>query len=322
MNHGETENPPARTDFGERTVRGDQVDSQQGAGDLASLCLGDASCTLSHASGTTDEDLRDLLTEIGRDPKAWRGRAGQKVGRIIAAEAHAMAPRWQHAGGTIDGLAVGAAWEEVMRDRERLATDHVASPLAAVRCAVARAYAAEVGAIQTGMGDPVRKRAVVRTIVSHHKDAGRLGTVELDPGRLTGATAEPGDRLVAPWAAPLAALLNLSGWAWPAPAGSCLLAVEADVARTRRREAPGAALAATGVPAATWSALALLVAGSGPGCAVENRWPGAKALFAAGGSRALRASAEVQRIVDAAVAGAAVRSGRIAVRSDSLAGAA
>lgn len=317
------ENPLARPNRQSTPARGDQVDGQLDADSPSSLCLGDVSASVSRSddSAALNATLRELLVQVGDDPKCWRGRAGRRVGEILISEARAMSSRWRHAGGTVDGVAVGGAWEAIMQDRERLACDPDASPLAAIRSALMRSYAVEVGAVQTGMGDPVSKRGAVRGIVNHYKSAGRLGTVELEPDRLTDISPD-GIVGLPSWAGPLSVMLRRAGWAWPAPVGSCLVAADADASRSGRREAPGAALAATGVPAATWSALALLVAGSGPGCAIEHRWPGAKAIFAAGGGRALRASAEVQRIVEAAVAGRPVRSGRVVVRDVRLAGAA
>lgn len=327
---GRDKNPPAHQAGQLHSVRGDLRNNHQQSTDdhLRSLCLGDGDGALTRSGGSRPDDvtLRGLLAEVGSDPQGWRGRAGARIGAVIMAEATAIASRWRHAGGDVTGYAVGGAWEEVMRDRERLASDPDASPLAAIRSALSRWYATEVGAVQTGMGDPVRNRSSVRTIVAHCKEQGRLGVVDLDEALTEDAGTVPtassrADGAPA-WARAVALLLARQGWAWPASAVACLVAVDADTERSGRRRAPAPALLSTGVPSETWSALALLVAGSGPGCAIETSWPGAKRIFATGGGSALRESSEVHRLVDAAVAGRAVRSGRLAARATALVGAA
>ena len=53
-----------------------------------------------------------------------------------------------------------------------------------------------------------------------------------------------------------------------------VMASAAGVARSGRRCRSALAAHDTGVPAATWSALDLLIFGSGPGCQPESRTPG------------------------------------------------
>ena len=72
----------------------------------------------------------------------------------------------------------------------------------------------------------------------------------------------------------LAAVLAVQGWQWPVPPLHAVMASAAGVARSGRRSRSVLAGHHTGVPAATWSALDLLIFGSGPGCQPESRTPG------------------------------------------------
>jgi hypothetical protein len=66
----------------------------------------------------------------------------------------------------------------------------------------------------------------------------------------------------------------------------------------------------TGVPAATWSALDLLIFGSGPGCQPESRMSGVSVQIDLLGAAGIRGNTELMRIVAAAVSGRPVRTGR------------
>lgn len=262
--------------------------------------------------GVSSDRLRVLLDAIGEDPRSWNGAAGRECVELIRAECRREAARWRNVAGHLDDEGVAAAWIELESWRVRR-PDH--DPLGVLRTTVRRAYSAEAGAVQTGMGDAVGDRKkVARTLASARESGlGRSLRADVD---LTLRAAEDmdGDGSPPQWALVLARMLMQAGWAWPAPVGQCVLAAAMHGSRGRR-EGVDPQWERSGVPAATWSALVLLVGGSGPGCAVESRWPGARAIHSFGGVRAVVESAEVQRIVAAAVAGRSVRSGRIAVRS-------
>ena len=66
----------------------------------------------------------------------------------------------------------------------------------------------------------------------------------------------------------------------------------------------------TGVPVATWSALDLLIFGSGPGCDVVSRTPGVAVQIDLLGAAGVRLNRSLMRIVRAAVAGRPARTGR------------
>lgn len=116
---------------------------------------------------------------------------------------------------------------------------------------------------------------------------------------------------VAPkWMRTLAAVLAVEGWRWPVPPLLAVMASAAGVARSGRRCRSVLAAHDTGVPPATWSALDLLTYGSGPGCQPESRTPGVSVQIDLLGAAGVRGNQSLMRIVDAAVAGRPVRTGR------------
>ena len=108
----------------------------------------------------------------------------------------------------------------------------------------------------------------------------------------------------------LAAVLALEGWRWPVPPLHAVMASAAGVARSGRRCRSVMAAHHTGIPASTWSALDLLTFGSGPGCQPECRTSGVSVQIDLLGAAGIRGNTELMRIVEAAVAGRPVRTGR------------
>lgn len=255
--------------------------------------------------------LRAQLDEIGDDPRGWNGAAGRECVELIRAECRREAGRWTNVAGHLEDEGMASAWIELEAWRVRR-PDH--DPLGVLRTTIRRAYVAEAGAVQTGMGDAVRDRKKVSRTLASAREAGHGRSLRAEVDLTLRPSEDAGEDSPPPrWAKLLARLLVQAGWSWPAPAGQCVLAAAMHGSRGRR-EGVDPQWERSGVPAATWSALVLLVGGSGPGCALESRWPGARAIHDVGGVRAVVESAEVQRIVAAAVAGRPVRSGRIAVR--------
>jgi hypothetical protein len=112
------------------------------------------------------------------------------------------------------------------------------------------------------------------------------------------------------WMRTLAAVLAVEGWAWPIPPLHAVMASAAGAASTARRCRSALAAHETGVPAPTWSALDLLTLGSGPGCRPEARSIGVSMQFDVLGAVGIRSNRELMRVVQAAVEGRAVRTGR------------
>ncbi|WP_029136907.1 hypothetical protein [Nakamurella lactea] len=251
--------------------------------------------------------MRELFAKLDLDPAGWNGAAGREAVAIITRLCRAEAGNWVRRAGHLGDVGVGPAWEAMDAWRR---TDRSVDPMAILRRTIQRVYAAEAGAVELGAGDPVRRpKEIVRAVREPH--ALRRADVDLSLRPVADdseSLAGPEDRPA--WLQVTAALLVAAGWQWPQPAGECLAAMAAETSQSGRRSATTLARRATGVPPATWSALALLAAGSGPGCAPERMWPGVPAIHRIGGAEAVRENLEVRRIVRGAVAGRPVRSGR------------
>ncbi|MDQ2738145.1 MAG: hypothetical protein M3Y35_05920, partial [Actinomycetota bacterium] len=203
-------------------------------------------------------------------------------------------------------VGVGPAWQAMDR---WLDSDRSVDPVAILRRTIQRVYAAEAGAVELGMGDPIsRPRQIVQQVRQPH--ALRRAAVDLSLRPMDDQDSGSGLEDRPAWMQVTAALLVGGGWSWPQPAGECLAAMAEETSRSGRRSATTLARRATGVPPSTWSALALLAAGSGPGCAPDRAWPGVPAIHRVGGAAAVRENREVQRIIRGAIDGKPVRSGR------------
>lgn len=250
--------------------------------------------------------LRELLVELDSEHARWNGVSGRAAVATIVRVCRAEAPNWLRRAGHLGDVGVGPAWEALAG---WLKSDRSVDPMAILRRTVQRVYAAEAAAVELGAGDPVRRpKLLVQQVREAH--APRRADVDLSLRAAADQVSWSGPVDRPAWLQVTAALLVASGWRHPQPAGECLAAMAAETSCSGRRSASALARRATGVPAATWSALALLAAGSGPGCAPERAWPGVPAIYAVGGAEAVRESTEVRRIIKGAVEGRAVRSGR------------
>lgn len=304
--------PPASVRLAAEEMRGAESTSHQEGADERSFFHGDDSDSV----GQAGESLRALLETV--DSVGWNGPAGRAVLELLRRESRREAARWVRQAGSLDEAAVAAGWETA---DEWLRSDRSQDPIGWVRRTVRRVMEAEAGAVQTGMGDPVQRRKLVKALadmraVDPSRTMIRSMRAELDESLTAsldaGEPSVPADQPA--WLPVIARMLQRAGWAWPQSALTCLQAVWMATASGRKRSASAFTLPATGVPAETWSALALLVAGSGPGCKAAHRWPGARGVHKGGKSQAICESPEVRRIVRHAVAGSAVRSSRPGAR--------
>ena len=253
--------------------------------------------------------LRQLLDDLEQDRHGWNGQAGRAAIDLIRLECTAESRLWTWTAGSLAEVGVAPVWQALDEWRR---SDRSVEPMAVLRRTARRAYSAEAAAVQLGVGDPVnRRRALCNAISELGSAAGRRADIDMTT-ILADELAEEQDHPT--WMVALAVMLRQAGWAWPQPAGQCLAATVMETRHSRRQTAWAPGQMQTGVPKQTWSALALLVAGSGPGCALEHRWPGAPAIYDAGGVAAIRESAEIRRVVDLAVAGRPARSGRRTLR--------
>jgi hypothetical protein len=248
--------------------------------------------------------LRQLLVDV--DVDGWDSSSGREVLRLIRRECVAESCRWINRAGHLGEVGVAPVWVALavwMSGHRR------ADPVGVLRVTARRVYAAEAAGVELCMGDPVnRPRPLVQAATGGRGP--RRTDVDLDL-HLAADADRPVDVQSSPaWLQVTAEVLRRLGWAWPQSPSDCLAAVAAELPTTGRRAAPAMARHETGVPPATWSALALLAGGSGPGCAEERVWPGVPRIHDVGGAEAVRRSAEVRRIGRAAVAGRPVRSGR------------
>jgi len=234
----------------------------------------------------SSDSLSDLLAVVATE--GWSSGAGREAVEVMRRACRREAARWTRSAGwlTDEGLAV--VWEQM--DRLVKAGRFEDAP-GLLRVVARRAYAGEAAAAQTGVGSPTT-RGLIAAIRSSDTD-------ETQPS------------LVAPpWMRTLAAVLAVQGWAWPVPPLHAVMASAAGVARSGRRCRSVMAAHHTGVPAATWSALDLLTFGSGPGCQPESRTPGVSVQIDLLGAAGIRGNTELMRIVDVAVSGRLVRTGR------------
>lgn len=306
--------PPASDRLAAEEMRG-AVSISQDCAEEVSFSHGAALTAVDQQSDTT---LRALLERL--DQEGWTGSAGRGILEILRRESIREAAKWESAAGTLGEVAVAAGWEAIESWR---ASDRTRAPISFVRQEVSRVMRAETAAAQLGTGDPVQRRRLVQTMADlRQQDPSRTVVrsmrAEFDES-VYALQDEPTAQVAMetpPWLRVVARLLERQGWTWPQAPLSCLELVWVATEEGRKRSASALDFTFTGVPTQTWSALALLVAGSGPGCRLENRWYGAGRLFEVGGARAVCGSTEVRRIVRHAVAGTAVRSSRRAARSD------
>ena len=248
--------------------------------------------------------LRELLADVVAD--GWNSSSGLEVLRLIRRECVAESSRWVNRAGSLGEIGVAPVWVALA---EWMSGERRADPIGVLRVTARRVYAAEAAGVELGLGDPVnRPRPLVRAATDGRGP--RRTDVDLAMCLASDMDEDESEPFEPAWLLVTAQMLMSTGWAWPQSPTNCLAAVAAELPATGRRAAPAMARQETGVPGATWSALALLAGGSGPGCATERAWPGVPSIHDLGGAEAVRRSAEVRRIVLAAVAGRAVRSGR------------
>ena len=250
---------------------------------------------------TGSPSLSDLLRAVAS--QGWGSAAGREAVEVMRRACRREAAHWTRTAGwlTDEGLAV--VWEQMDRLVKAGRFDDAPGLL---RVVVRRAYAGEAAAAQTGVGSPTT-RGLIAAIRS--SAASPVGVIDVDAA--TPDMDEMPPPLVAPpWMRTLAAVLAVEGWRWPVPPLHAVMASAAGVARSGRRCRSVMAAHHTGIPAATWSALDLLTFGSGPGCQPESRTPGVSVQIDLLGAAGIRGNAELMRIVDAAVSGRPVRTGR------------
>lgn len=246
-------------------------------------------------------DLVGLLREV--DEQGWDSAAGRTVVAHLRRVCRGEASRWTYSAGWFSDEGLADVWEAVNRllDKGQLEV----AP-AVMRRVAQRSYAGEAAAAQTGVGTP-KTRGLVR--IARTQRSNSLTTTEalesLPAVEPTFETATP------VWMRVLAVMLLRDGWSYPVAALDAVVASAAVVALNGRRRQSPLAGHDTGVPAAAWSGLALLVAGSGPGCSSDNRQVGAADIFARVGAAGLRMDAETRRLVRGVVAGKSLRTSRV-----------
>lgn len=246
-------------------------------------------------------DLVNLLHEVER--QGWDGPAGQAAVAHLRRVCRGEASRWTYSAGWFSDEGLADVWEAVNR---LLIKGQIEVAPAAARRVAQRSYAGEAAAAQTGIGTP-KTRGLVRMARTQRSNS--LTTTEaLESFSAVDTAVET----VAPvWMRVLAVMLMRDGWSYPVPPLDAVVASAAVVALNGRRRQSPLAGHDTGVPASAWSGLALLVAGSGPGCAAGNRQLGAADIFARVGAAGLRMDAEVMRLVRGIVAGKSLRTSRV-----------
>ncbi len=238
-----------------------------------------------------------LLREVASE--GWNGPAGAAAIAVLQRACRREAPRWRSSAGSLTDEGLGDVWEQIDRLLRSGRFDDAPGLLVRV---VRRAYACEAAAAQTGMGSAATRGLIAATDSVHTRSLEDLA------GAAT-PTDEP-DVEVPRWMRVLGAVLAAEGWRWPVPALHAVVAAAASVARSGRKHRSPLAGQATGVPPATWSALDLLIFGSGPGCDPTSRTPGVAVQIDLLGAAGLRQNQSQMRIVRAAVAGRPVRTGR------------
>jgi len=243
--------------------------------------------------------LPELLREVAT--YGWNSPAGTEAVAVMQRACRREAMRWTWTAGWMTDEGLADTWEQMDRLMRSGRFEDAPGLLTKV---VRRAYAGEAAAVQTGMGS-ASTRGLVAAVA--HSEARRVA--ELDDEEPADDGGESGMQ-APPWMRTLAAVLAVEGWRWPMPPLHAVIASAACVARSGRRSRSALAGHDTGVPVATWSALDLLIFGSGPGCDVESRSPGVAVQIDLLGAAGVRSNRSLMRIVRAAVDGRPARTGR------------
>jgi hypothetical protein len=254
-----------------------------------------------NSDDTGSPSLSDLLRAVASH--GWGSAAGQDAVEVMRRACRREAAHWTRTAGwlTDEGLAV--VWEQ-MDHLVKVGRFEDAPGL--LRVVVRRAYAGEAAAAQTGVGSPTT-RGLIAAIRSSAASPVSVINVDTETAEIDATSPS----LVAPpRMRTLAAVLAVEGWWWPVPPLHAVMASAAGVARSGRRCRSVMAAHHTGIPAPTWSALDLLIFGSGPGCQPESRTSGVSVQIDLLGAAGIRGNAELMRIVAAAVAGRPARTGR------------
>lgn len=246
-------------------------------------------------------DLVGLLHEV--EEQGWDSIAGHAAVGHLRRVCRGEASRWTHSAGWFSDEGLADVWEAANR---LLVKGQLDVAPAVVRRVAQRSYAGEAAAAQTGVGTPKTRGLVA---IARAQRSNSLTTTEaLESLPAVDTALEPA---VPVWMRVLAVMLMRDGWSYLVPALDAVVASAAVVALNGRRRQSPLAGHDTGVPAAAWSGLALLVAGSGPGCAADNRQVGAPDLFARVGAAGLRLDTETRRLVRGIVAGKSLRTSRV-----------
>ena len=250
-----------------------------------------------HVNQLRDVSLAELLRLVART--GWNSPAGAEAVRAMQRACRREAARWTWTAGWMTDEGLADTWEQMDRLMRSGRFDDAPGLLAKV---VRRAYAGEAAASQTGMGSASTRGLVTAVAQSQVALITELSEdEERAPEQLESMPH---------WMRVLGAVLAAEGWQWPVPALDAVMASAATVARSGRNSRSVMAGHQTGVPAATWSALDLLIFGSGPGCDASTRVPGVAVQIDLLGAAGLRSNPSLLRIVRAAVHGRPVRTGR------------
>ena len=246
-------------------------------------------------------DLEGLLHEV--EGQGWDSAAGQAAVAHLRRVCRGEASRWTYSAGWFSDEGLADVWEAVNR---LLIKGQLEVAPAVVRRVAQRSYAGEAAAAQTGVGTP-KTRGLVR-IARTQRSSSLTTTEALESLPAVDTVLETAAPV---WMRVLAVMLVRDGWSYSVPALDAVVASAAVVALNGRRRQSPLAGHNTGVPAAAWSGLALLVAGSGPGCAAGNRQVGAPDIFDRVGAAGLRLDAETRRLVRGIVTGKSLRTSRV-----------
>ena len=253
----------------------------------------------------SDRSHQDELRHILRS--GWQNPSGHafldRLSKLCEDQAH----RWARSAGWLGQDGHSELWEYVNGLLLKGYRIDMIMPAAALKAA--RIYAQLAAAAQTGMGSSSSPK-----LVALARSAGPLRRDDI----LSVLQSADQGRTEAPprWLHLGGTMLDAAGWAWPVPATPALEAAAACGAVSRSRGGTGRqqrsplARHKTGVPPNTWSSLELLALGSSPMCNPDHRWPGIILMTEAMDDEQLRSDRHVKRIVAAAVAGRAVRTGR------------